>query len=58
MLEEKRLDPTRTGILVAGSAVVVGAAVVALFNAAGWNEDEGSGEPPDVILIPLISFVH
>ena len=58
LLEEKRVDPTRTGILVAGSAVVVGATVVALFNAAGWNEDTGGGEPPDVILSPLFSFIH
>lgn len=57
-IEEKHLDPWRTGLLVVGGSAVVGATVVALFQAAGSDEGGRNEEPPDRILIPLLSFRH
>jgi hypothetical protein len=57
-LDEKRLDRTRTAILVGGVGVVSGIVIGALFRAATRG---GEGEPPgdsDVTLIPLFSIRH
>jgi len=55
-MEEKRLDNTRTAILLGGVGVVTGVVVAALFNASGSSED---GDPPggiDAVLIPIFSI--
>lgn len=55
-MEEKRLDRTRTAILVGGVGIVTGVVIAAMFNASGSSED---GDPPggiDAVLIPFFSI--
>lgn len=54
-LEEKKIDATRTALLVGGIGIPTGLAIGALFRAAIRSRGEGEGEV-DLILIPLISF--
>lgn len=55
-MEEKRLDRTRTAILVGGVGIVTGVVVAALFNASGGSEDGDPPGPIDGALIPIFSI--
>lgn len=57
LLEERRIDKTRTALLVAGTGTVVGVTVAALFRAATRSREEDNGGG-DLTLIPLFSVIH
>ena len=57
VLEEKRIDKTRTALLVAGTGTVVGITIAGLFRAAtrSREEDDGGG---DLTIVPLFSIIY
>jgi len=54
-LEEKKIDPTRTAVLVAGVGTATGVVIAALFRAANRSKGEEGGDG-DLALIPLFSL--